>query len=216
MNILALNTSFSNSDVAIKFGEERKFVSLDSNAKHSENILVCVDDLLSKNNHKIQDIECVGVVVGPGSFTGIRIGVGLVKGMYLAKSDIKLVSICSLDLMAHIFVKNGNKEEFWCVLDALSGNIFVCKYDCLGNRLTEPEMLNVENINKVNGVVVGLESETISLCNNFVQFSAENLLSFVETKENVGEFVNENELLPLYLRKSQAEVGLENGNKKDN
>ena len=41
--------------------------------------------------------------------------------------------------------------------------------------------------------------------NNFVEFSPEDLLSFVEQKEKSGEFVNENELLPLYLRKSQAE-----------
>ncbi len=213
MNILALNTAFTNSDVAVLYNDKKDYISLDSSAKHSENILVCVDDLLKKNNAKIQDIDVMSCVVGPGSFTGVRIGVGLIKGMYVVKPELKLISICSLDLMA--YVNKDAKGEFWCVLDALSGNIFVCKYDKNGNRLTEPTMLTGENIDTINGEIIGLNQENLGFCNKFVEFSSQLLLDYTIQKVNQNAFVEENNFLPIYLRKSQAEVSLENGNKKN-
>lgn len=214
MRILALNTAFSNSDVALLFDGKQDFASLNSSAKHSENILVCTDDLLKKNNVKIQDIETISVVIGPGSFTGIRIGVGLVKGMYVAKPTLKLVSICSLDLMSYIYSKNSDQKEYWCALDALSGNIYVCKYSN-GKRVTKPQMLTGESLSELSGIIVGLEDENLNFCTSFVKFTPKALLDYTAQKCNNNEYVQENELLPMYLRKSQAEVGLENANKKN-
>ena len=211
MKILALNTAFSNSDVALMFDNQTDYISLNSSAKQSENILVCTNNLLSKNNVNIQEIDSIAVVVGPGSFTGIRIGVGLVKGIYAAKQNLKLISICSLDLMAHIYLKINPNSDFWCALDALSGNIFVCKYSN-GKREEEPQMLTMENLDKISGTVVGLKGESIELCNCFVEFTPQTLLGYAVDKFNNNDFVTENNLVPLYLRKSQAEVGLENAN----
>lgn len=213
VNILALNTAFTNSDVAVLYNDKKDYISLDSSAKHSENILVCVDELLKKNNATIQNIDIMSCVVGPGSFTGVRIGVGLIKGMYVAKPKLKLISICSLDLMA--YANKDAKGEFWCVLDALSGNIFVCKYDQNGNRLTEPTMLTGENIDTISGEIVGLKQENLDLCNKFVEFSSQLLLDYTIQQADKNAFIEENNFLPIYLRKSQAEVSLENGNKKD-
>lgn len=213
MNILTLNTAFSNSDVALQLNGVIDKISLDSSAKQSENILVCVDKILENNNAKIQDIDVLGVVVGPGSFTGIRIGVGLVKGMYMAKKSIKLVSICSLDLMAYEFSKINNKENYYCVLDALSGNIFACEYNN-GKRIGEPTMVcDMDMFN--NKIVVGLENENFEFCSNKVKFTPDLLLDYTIQQVNVKNFVEENNLFPIYLRKSQAEVGLENENKKN-
>ena len=215
MRVLALNTAFSNSDVALFYDDKTDYISLESSAKQSENVLVCTNDILNRNNVKIQNIDTMAVVVGPGSFTGIRIGVGLVKGMYTANKNIKLVSICSLDLMAHIFAQTNKKNEFWCVLDALSGNIFVCKYNNQGERLTEPQMLTGENINELSGTIVGLKSDNLDMSTNQIEFSPQALMSFALNKIENNDFTEENKLLPIYLRKSQAEIGLENANKKN-
>lgn len=209
--ILSINTAFSCSDVALKFEDVKDYVTTPSSAKQAENILGCVDSLLKKYNKKPTDINYVGVVVGPGSFTGIRIGIGLVKGFTVAKPNLKLVSVCSLDLMAHI-AKDNLKSDFWCVLNALSGNIFACKYNFKGERLTQPEMLFGEALNMLKGDVVGLSSEKMELCNTFIDFSPKSLLDYTNLKVQNGEFVEENELLPIYLRKSQAEISLENKN----
>lgn len=213
MNILALNTAFSNSDVALSINNKQDYISLDSSAKQSENILVCTHKLLEQNNAKVQDIQVMSVVVGPGSFTGIRIGVGLVKGMYMAKKDIKLVSVCSLDLMAYIYLQQQPKSNYYCVIDALSGNLFVCEYNN-GQRVGDPTMLT--DIEQLNGkIVVGLKNEHLDFCTAKVEFSPQMLLEYTIEQCNNNNFVEENNLLPIYLRKSQAEIGLENENKKN-
>ena len=215
MKLLALNTAFSNSDIAISLDGKVDFVSHSSSAKQSENALVCINELLSKNNAKIQDIDTMAVVIGPGSFTGIRIGMGLVKGMAVAKESLKLIGICSLDLLAFEYLeKNKNAGEFTGVLDALSGNLFVCTYQ--GNKRTsQPKMLTGDDYDNLTGTIIGLKSENLGFCTDFVEFSAQNLLNFATIKAKNNEFVSEQNLLPLYLRKSQAEMGLQNANKKD-
>ena len=215
MKVLALNTAFANSDVALYYDNKKDYISLESSAKQSENVLVCTNSLLKRNNINIKDIDTLAVVVGPGSFTGIRIGVGLVKGMYMANKNIKLISVCSLDLMAHIYNQTNTEKEFWCILDALSGNIFVCKYNSYGERLTEPQMLSGENINQLRGIIVGLKSDNLEMCTNQIEFSPQTLMSFALSKIENNDYTEEKEFLPIYLRKSQAEIGLENANKKN-
>lgn len=214
MKILCINTAFANSDVAIKYNQIVDTIALPSSAKQAENILCAVDELVSKNNLSIQQFDTMSCVVGPGSFIGVRIGVGLIKGMKLANPKLKLISICSLDLMAYIWLKNNPSEEFWCVLNALSGNIFACKYNKNGDRLSEPKMMFGEDILKINGQVVGLDGENIELSTNYIKLDAISLLEYSEHKYNKNAFVSESEFLPIYLRKSQAESQLEqkNGN----
>lgn len=214
MRILCINTAFANSDVAIKFDETVDSIVLPSSAKQAENILCAVDELVSKNNINVQQFDAMSCVVGPGSFTGVRIGVGLIKGMKLANPKIKLVSICSLDFMAYIWSKKQPTGEYWCVLNALSGNIFACKYDKQGNRLTQPKMMFGEELADIKGQVVGLVDENIELATDNIKLDALSLLDFSEHKYDSNDFVSESEFLPIYLRKSQAESQLEqkNGN----
>ena len=207
MRLLAISTAFSNSDIAISFDEKEDYISYSSNAKHSENALVCVDNLLQKNNIDIADMQCMAVVVGPGSFTGIRIGIGLVKGMYVAKPTLKLISIVSLDLMANIY-KQRAKSDFCCVIDGLSGNFFVCNYDKNGNRKSQPQMLTEID----QSTIVGLKNENLSFCTDFIEFTPQNLLAYAKQLYQNNVFTPESELLPLYLRKSQAEMNYDKKN----
>ena len=211
MRILCINTAFANSDVAICFDNITDYVTLPSSAKQSENILVAVDDILSKHNICVKDFDCVSCVVGPGSFTGVRIGVALLKGMKLAKPELNLIKICSLDLMAYGFNK---QSDFWCVQNALSGNIFACKYDSEGNRLTEPEMLYGEKLEKITGEVLGLCGENMEIAKHNITLDAKLLLEYSISLAKQQKFCSESEFLPIYLRKSQAECQLEekNGN----
>ena len=78
MNILCINTAFKTAQIAV-CGKKNVFVSLDANAKSSENVLPAVEEALLKAGLDISAIDHIGVVVGPGSFTGVRVGVALVK-----------------------------------------------------------------------------------------------------------------------------------------
>lgn len=206
MRLLCISTAFSNTDIALNFDGVRAYHSADSNAKQSENALVNIDVLLKEKKIDISQIECMSVVVGPGSFTGIRIGLGLVKGMSVAKPSLKLIGICSLDLMAHIYVLQSKPQnDFWCVINALSGNIFACKYNAQGKRCLEPKMLTGEELASLSGIIVGLKDENLSICSDYIEFTPKYLLSLSEQYYNENKFTPENELLPIYLRKSQAE-----------
>ena len=211
MRLLAINIAFSNSDVAICFDETKNYKTLPSSAKQSENILCAVDELLVQNSIKIQDIDIMACVVGPGSFTGIRIGVALVKGMYKAKKSIKLISICSLDLMANM-AKTQTNEDFWCVINALSGNLFACKYSKDGERITQPKMIFGDDIEQIKGVVFGLNNENLDIVTKSLKFDAQCLLDYAMILAEQEKFVPENEFLPIYLRKSQAESQLDENN----
>lgn len=207
MNILAINTAFSESYVAVKTDSKLITKQMDSSLKQSENILGLIDNALSDANININDINSIACVIGPGSFTGIRIGASLCKGFCNAIPHIKRIAINSLDLVSYAFLKTNPNNDYWVILNALSGNLFVAKYSKNGQVLIAPMLASGENIDKINGVVVGIDEEYLDICNQYVKLSSENLLEY-SIKLN-DEQKESSEFTPVYLRKSQAEAELD-------
>ena len=109
MNFLAVDTSASYLTVIVKKGEER-FVSYLEKAgmKHSTLLLPEIDRTLQQAKVTLAELDYFAVVIGAGSFTGIRIGVSTVKA--LAKSAKKpAVAVTSFDTMAYI------KNKLYCI-----------------------------------------------------------------------------------------------------
>ena len=211
MNILALNTAFNQSYVAVKTENKTILENMDSSLKQSENILGLIDTALNKAEIELSCIDAIACVIGPGSFTGIRIGASLAKGFCSNKEHIKRIPINSLDLLAYTLSKTKPNQDFWVVLNALSGNFFACMYSKNGEKLQEAELIS-DNIAKISGLVVGLYEEGLDICNCYVALSSSDLIEYSIFKAN-----NQKENLdftPLYLRKSQAEAELDkkNGN----
>ncbi len=213
MNVLCLNTAFSQTYVVVKKDNTIVDKNMDSSLKQSENVLGAVDYCLKSANLQIQNLNYISCVVGPGSFTGIRIGASLCKGFCMACQNVKKIEVCSLDLVAHTFVKQSSPESnFFVALNGLSGNVFTCKFNSVGERLCEPYMASGDQIENIKGIVVGLKEEMFEICNNFVDFSTTDLLEYslkkIQKQELSADFV------PTYLRKSQAEAELDkkNGN----
>lgn len=74
-------------------------VQMSAEAKHSENLLFTLDRMLSKNNLTMESISALGLGVGPGSFTGLRIGIATARGLLMAHPHLKCVSTSSLALL---------------------------------------------------------------------------------------------------------------------
>ena len=180
---------------------------ISSKMHHNETMLPVVDEMLKENNISIQNINEFGVVIGPGSFTGIRIGASIAKGFCTSNNKIKRIPINSLDLLAYSFAKTLPENEFWIVLNALSGNIFACKYNKFGKRILEPTMVFGEELLNINGIVVGLKEENLEMCNHYENLTSECLIDYAEhiniLEDDSADFI------PLYLRKSQAEAELD-------
>ena len=108
-----------------------------SNA-HGESLLPMVDALFTRAGWRPRDVQRWGVGVGPGSFTGVRIGVATAKGISIA-TGAELVGVSSLDAVAY-GVAAGESEAIASVLDAMKGEVFL-QVTIAGRAVIAPEHL---------------------------------------------------------------------------
>lgn len=212
--MIALSTAFKRALIGISIDDQKETFEIDANCKHSENILLSIDGLLNKMNKNFSQNNSFGVVIGPGSFTGIRICTALVKGFLGGGAKANVVTLTSFELMAYTYInKYKPKENFVCAIDALSGLCFVCEFDKDGKKISAEKMITIEEFQKETKCTVGLAEETLN-CKIKITPTAEQLLELCCQKESIGKLSKEEDILPVYLRKSQAEASYEERLKK--
>ena len=104
MNILAFDTSSYILDICLMRGEESHSLAKNAGLRHSELLIPGIEYLLDSTGTEMKDIDLIVCSKGPGSFTGLRIGISTAKGLS-AGSGSPLVSVPSLDAMAYPFSK---------------------------------------------------------------------------------------------------------------
>jgi tRNA threonylcarbamoyladenosine biosynthesis protein TsaB len=93
MYILSVDTTAKSATVCVAKSDEISGVipiaqlNLNSTATHSESLLPMIDKALELSSLKLSDINCFAITAGPGSFTGVRIGVSAIKGLAFASGD---------------------------------------------------------------------------------------------------------------------------------
>lgn len=105
MNILAIDTSGPSAGVAMLRGEQLAFeATVQNKLTHSVNLMPMVQEALQHSDMTMQDVSLFACVVGPGSFTGVRIGVAAVKGMAMAtgKPCVAVNALEALAVGAHV------------------------------------------------------------------------------------------------------------------
>lgn len=205
--MLSINTAFMTANLALKTSKGVTVLKdVDAKSKHSENVLKTIEQMCLQAEIGVLDVKTVAVVVGPGSFTGLRIGTAIAKALYCVKNDLKFVALSSLELMAYIAKKKGIiKGDFVCVLNALSDLYFVCEFDKNANKIGQERMIERSEYDKINKQKIALSGDLnfSDICE--IEITGEDLLEFSCLKEENGQFVEEKDLLPVYLRLSQAE-----------
>ena len=100
--ILNIETSTTNCSVSISQNGNQLFLKEDNNDKysHSERLHQYIDEVLKITKTDIRALDAIAVSMGPGSYTGLRIGVSSSKGLCFAL-DIPLISIPTLEILAH-------------------------------------------------------------------------------------------------------------------
>ena len=143
-NFLAIDTSSRYLTVLAQKGKKQVLRHMSECAmKHSQILMDEIDAALSEAELKPEECDFFAAVTGPGSFTGIRIGIATVKGFALA-TDKPLLAVTAFDLIAY----NVADENFCVVIDAGRNSYYVGTY--LGGAksydyLTEEQ---VKNLNK--------------------------------------------------------------------
>ena len=106
---------------------------------HSELIGVFVRDLLQESNLKPQDLDAVSLSIGPGSYTGLRIGTSFAKGLCYG-SEIPLITIPTLKIIAQNALEKYNLEEnaLLCpMIDARRMEVYAAVFTADGRQVTE-------------------------------------------------------------------------------
>lgn len=206
--MLVINTAFKMANIGLKTPDGRIFEKqLDSSAKHSENVLKIIDEVCEEAGVDVHSVETVAVVTGPGSFTGLRIGVAIAKALGCVNENLKFLSLSSLQLMAYISCKNHKHEsEFVCAIDALSKLYFVAEFDQNGKILKEERIVGENEFLNLHLPIIGLKGDIDGLFQ--VEIATQDVLEFALIKEKENKFVSADQLMPVYLRLSQAEDNL--------
>lgn len=220
MKILSLESSAKAASVALC--EDGKLISQyfqNSGLTHSKTLLKMTEDMLSNLELKISDVDVVAVAKGPGSFTGIRIGVAAAKGLAWA-AEKPVCGVSTLEAMAsQVYYENA---VICPVMDARRNQVYNAKFEIVDGKLTRlcedraislEELLNEIETSGKTHIFVG---DGALMCYNI---SLEKKLNTVLAPENIrmqsaygvakaaesGELMPSDDLTPNYLRLSQAE-----------
>ena len=133
MNILVFDTSTEKLAAALKTGNSYFTVSADQGFRHSEKLLTSVEKLFDLADSSIDSIDLIGCTRGPGSFTGLRIGMATAKGLAFGK-NIPVVSVPTLDFYSYGY-ENFDGAVI-PVLDARKNRFYTAVYS-KGERKTD-------------------------------------------------------------------------------
>lgn len=100
MNILAIDTTTKTASVSVKTNNNIYTDSIQNEITHSEKLLPLIDKVLTNSKLNLKDISMLACINGPGSFTGIRIGLSTIKA-FSQVQNINIFSINSLELLAY-------------------------------------------------------------------------------------------------------------------
>ena len=223
MKILSIDTSSNICGIAIL--EDTKIlkeVLQDNGLTHSETLMPIIKNTFSELDINLTDIDLIVCDIGPGSFTGIRIGVATAKA-FADSLNIKSIGINSLECLAYNSKTNG---LICSIIDAKNDNIYTSIFEKTENDITCIYEHISKNIDEFLEEIKIKYSEPITFIGDGAMFfkdkiskiipnsifldnntlSAYNLGIAGLNKFKKGEF---SDILPLYLKKPQAERILE-------
>ncbi len=126
-NILLIDTASSTTSVALCRGDECLVESDAGNRRAAQAALPMISRLLQDAELELGEIDAIAVVTGPGSFTGIRIGIGIAQGLCLA-NDIPALPVSTLAWYAQAAVRSPGGENFVVVLPAREDEVYCGLY----------------------------------------------------------------------------------------
>ena len=231
MKILSVDSSSVSASVAItENGVTLAENFINNGLTHSQTLMPMVEKTLNDANMFAKDIELFAITNGPGSFTGVRIGIASVKGMADALGK-KCIAVSTLEAIAEPL---KNEDSIVCaVMDARCNQVYTAIFQG-GKRLCEDKAVliddlgvELENCNKKvvfigDGSVLCYEKlkdvvTDIHLADENIRFiHASSIGRLAEEKVKNGETPTESaNLVPFYLRLPQAERELNNKLKKN-
>lgn len=208
MIILAISTSSSNASVSLLEDDKLiKELNISDQRTHSEKLMPLIEELFKTTNLQLSQVNLIACDIGPGSFTGIRIGVASVKAMAEAK-EIPVVGVSSLEALAY----NVRGFDYICsIIDARNNQVYSAIFNKNYELISDYFADNINNLTSIfkqnkNMAYVG---DGLKLLNNSFEFDnniySRNVGLAGYKKFSQGLYTDADNLSVMYLRPSQAE-----------
>ncbi|NKN35078.1 tRNA (adenosine(37)-N6)-threonylcarbamoyltransferase complex dimerization subunit type 1 TsaB [Agrobacterium sp. a22-2] len=110
---------------------------------HAEKLMAMIDQVLDAAHLPMQAVERVGVTIGPGSFTGIRVGLAAARGLALGL-DVEIVGVSTLQVMAAAYRQTAGAKSVLSAIDAKRGEVYAQAFDDDGVPIGEPQLLKAD------------------------------------------------------------------------
>lgn len=189
---------------------------------HSERLMTAVNNALTQSEMTLDDIDVFAVAIGPGSFTGLRIGLSTVKGLSYATGK-PVVTIPTLDAFAWNFaccaypvclMLDARKGEVYTAVYRWDDNLFKTVMECVSVRpekvleqLPGKILFAGEGVNLYREKIIGImKDRAVFAAFDKMVPSPATVATLGIAKAASGEYAILSETVPFYVRKSEAEV----------
>lgn len=201
--MITLFIDTSNQDVSIALLKDGKVINKITKSipnEHSKYAVSYIDEVLKKSEITPKEVQSIMVVNGPGSFTGVRIGLTIAK-VYALLNDIKVTLISSLKCLA---IGNNKNKYILSLINARNDNYYIGFYDNNYNDVINEHFGNIEEvndiINKYDDVLVvsnNSDNDNVKVIN---ELDIESIYNYYKDKVKV----NPHMVLPNYLKLPQV------------
>lgn len=213
--LLSMDSSAVTASVALTDGDEIiKSEFVNSGLTHSETLLPMITRVM--DSHKYSELDGIAITAGPGSFTGVRIGVATVKGLAF-NDDIPCFSVSTLEAIAYNFV---DKNAVVCaVMDARRMQFYNALFKVKNGkveRLCDDRAISIEDLQnelkQYDKVVIAGDGAKLCFQNIKLENCTladddriyQNAVGVAKVAQNKNA-ISPKALMPVYLRQSQAE-----------
>ena len=221
MKALAIDTAVSCIYIAVKNNENTVTLSLNLGMRQAEKLLPAIDYVLAQSGFSAEELDYMTLTRGPGSFTGLRLGMSALKAINLSK-NIPIYGINTLDAYAYPF--KTYKEKIISVIDAKKDRFYNSIYLCgkrISDSLDEEPIETLKRIDlKSDFLVIGSDAplfcsavkELVPSLN--IRYSESKIATTDSLFAIAEEMIANNEQPiqdydgPFYIRKSEAEEKL--------
>ena len=233
MKILGIDTSTMAANVAVL--EDDKLIceyTINTKKTHSQKLMPMIENMLKLSDLEVKDIDAIGICVGPGSFTGLRIGMATAKAMAHV-NNIPIIGVNSLEILGANM--NICDKKICAILDAQRNQVYMNTYKLENNKITQLDEISMtpidelleklsssdedyvmvgeavykykEKIENIPNIIIG------SPANNITKASSLCMVAKDKFEQN-KDIHNCYDINPMYIRKSQAEEQYEEKQKR--
>lgn len=148
MKVLAIDTAGVDCSAAVYDASSRQMLSVVSERigkGHAERLMAMIDEAVGKASLSLQSIDRIAVTIGPGSFTGIRVGVAAARGFGLALG-VETVGISTLHTLAQAHLDRDSASPVIAAMDAKRDEIYAQAFGSDGVPLNAPHSIDLAQL----------------------------------------------------------------------